>query len=372
MDVSELYALPDHEVIEDLLPWIDPQVIALGRARQYISESPGIIPIAVDPQGDGALYWADIGDYPYREWQHIFTIKTLAETGKIKNAFKSPMDILLDDDLFTDGIEPSGLIFHVSRCGSTLLGKSIARLDENIVVNQGAPLQRGFWAYLTRDWSDGLTTDERSLRMFRNLALAMTRKRASEQSTAFVKFISWNTLYVDFIRRTFPDVPAVFLYRDPVEVIASVKKATTAALVAKTTRQAGFLVGDSFEKAQGMSDVEYLAHCYANYFKAVLKSDHDGLSIIEYPHVTPGNLSIILGQGLNYPIDINRLSRMKEQFKVHSKDDQGKSVFKDDREQKQLSISSDEAQIINETCSRYIDRLRSAPCNLFKHVAKVA
>ena len=37
----------------------------------------------------------------------------------------------------------------------------------------------------------------------------------------FVKFDSWNTLDLALIRRAFPDVPWIFLYRDPVEVIVS-------------------------------------------------------------------------------------------------------------------------------------------------------
>jgi hypothetical protein len=37
----------------------------------------------------------------------------------------------------------------------------------------------------------------------------------------FVKFTSWNVLRLPLIRRAFPDVPFLFLYRDPVEVMVS-------------------------------------------------------------------------------------------------------------------------------------------------------
>src|SRR4029077_12190694 len=37
-------------------------------------------------------------------------------------------------------LKPSGLIFHMSRCGSTLVSQMLAALPSNIVVSQGNPL----------------------------------------------------------------------------------------------------------------------------------------------------------------------------------------------------------------------------------------
>src|SRR3546814_10810563 len=82
-----------------------------------------MIPVAIDPEGEGGscgkVYWADIGSYPYREWQHIFTVATLAQRGEIGESFATDFAILQDDRILADPIEPSGFLFHISRCGST-------------------------------------------------------------------------------------------------------------------------------------------------------------------------------------------------------------------------------------------------------------
>jgi hypothetical protein len=49
----------------------------------------------------------------------------------------------------------------------------------------------------------------------------MGRQRTSEQKAYFVKFTSYNVLFIDFIKAAFPDVPCLFLYREPGEVLVS-------------------------------------------------------------------------------------------------------------------------------------------------------
>ena len=147
--MTALYALPDHQVVTDLIPSVAERHLSLAQAIRVIRERPGLIPIAIDPSAGGRVLWADLGSHPFREWQFMYTVHRLAADGAIGEAFSTDMDILLADEILGDTISPSGLIFHISRCGSTLLAKALARSPRNIVINQGGPLQRGFWAYIT-------------------------------------------------------------------------------------------------------------------------------------------------------------------------------------------------------------------------------
>lgn len=363
--MTALFALPDHEVVGALLPGIEDNHLDRAEALRAIADNPGVVPVAIDPFGDGKIYWADIGDYPLREWQFIYTIKHLAEADAIGMTFTSDFDILDDDAVSADGIYPTGFIFHVSRCGSTLVAKAVARSEHNIVINQGGPLQRGFWSKLTNDWRHALEPTPENLARFRRLVLAMTRKRRSNQTTSFVKFISWNVLYLDFISRAFPDVPCVFLYRDPVEVIASVMKETTAALVSKGGRQAGFLVGEPGANTTAMTDIEYLAHCYANYFQTALKAVRKGIHLVNYTDITPATFPAILGRGLDAKIPTDEMSVMLEQFRFHSKDDEDATKFEPDAEQKIASISDEDTRMINRLCANLVRELDESPGNLF-------
>src|SRR6478736_6559388 len=53
---------------------------------------------------------------------------------------RTSMQTLLDHATKHPGIEPSGFIFHLSRCGSTLLSRMLAALPRNVVVSEPPPV----------------------------------------------------------------------------------------------------------------------------------------------------------------------------------------------------------------------------------------
>ena len=112
------------------------------------------------------------------------------------------------------GIPPTGFIFHVSRCGSTLLAHLLGRLDGALVLSEPGPVDSLIRAgrRLGRD---------RQLALLRAMVGALGQARAPGQNRLFVKFDAWNTLQHDLIQAAFPDTPRVFLYREPVEVLVS-------------------------------------------------------------------------------------------------------------------------------------------------------
>lgn len=50
---------------------------------------------------------------------------------------------------------------------------------------------------------------------------ALGLKRYLEEERLFIKYESWNTFHLPLIKQLFPDVPWVFMYRDPIEVMVS-------------------------------------------------------------------------------------------------------------------------------------------------------
>ena len=134
--MTELYALPDHEVVRASLPDIERHVVPTDEAVERINSNIGIVPLAISHEDGGRIYWGDIGQYPFAEWQYIFTVDKLAREGAIADPFVTEIDILKRDDLATDGIYPSGFVFHISRCGSTLTGKALARTPRHLVLNR--------------------------------------------------------------------------------------------------------------------------------------------------------------------------------------------------------------------------------------------
>jgi hypothetical protein len=112
------------------------------------------------------------------------------------------------------GIAPTGFIFHVSRCGSTLLAHLLGRLDGALVLSEPGPVDSLIRA------GDRLSRSRR-ITLLRAMVGALGQARAPGQERLFVKFDAWNTLQHALIRDAFPETPWVFLYRDPVEVLVS-------------------------------------------------------------------------------------------------------------------------------------------------------
>ena len=362
-----LYALPDHEVMENLLPAIRDQHLPVDRAVERLQSQPGLIPVAINPTGSGSVYFADIGDTPLLEWKFIYTIQRLAEEHAISEMFFTDLTILEHEDLVSDGISPQGLIFHVSRCGSTLFTKALARSPYNLTINQGGPLQEGFWAAITDHWQHPPEISESNIGMLRNLVLLMARKRRPEYQRCFVKFISWNIIYLALIRAAFPDAAALYLYRDPIEVIATVLQETTAVLRAKGHRQAYALTGLSPRVTGSMSDVEYLAHCYANYFNVVLnKTGSSRLHLVNYSQLMDcESFADILTRGFNLRPDDAELAQMRKQYRYYSKDDSDRTIFTGDAATMLDILPRSDKQLIGEICSEGLTRLDASSWNLY-------
>lgn len=112
------------------------------------------------------------------------------------------------------GIPPTGFVFHVSRCGSTLLAALLGRLPGALVLSEPGPVD----SILRAETRLGRP---RQLRLLRAMISALGQARTPGQNRLFVKFDAWNTLQLPLIRETFPDTPWVFLRREPVEVLVS-------------------------------------------------------------------------------------------------------------------------------------------------------
>jgi hypothetical protein len=126
---------------------------------------------------------------------------------------RTPIDELTAWHAASPGIPPTGFIFHMSRCGSTLVSRMLASLPENVVISEAGPID-----YLAR--AIAIPEETRSA-WLRAMVSALGQKRAGPETRCFIKFDSVTTDALAFIRRTFPTVPWIFLYRDPEEVLAS-------------------------------------------------------------------------------------------------------------------------------------------------------
>lgn len=135
---------------------------------------------------------------------------------------RTPIAELGEWHAVSPGMAPAGFIFHMSRCGSTLVSQMLAAMPETIMISEAFPvdwLARASWAP-EADRADWL----------RWMVSALGQKRAGSETRYFIKFDSPTVAALPFIRRVFPDVPWIFLYRNPEEVLASHLREPAAAM----------------------------------------------------------------------------------------------------------------------------------------------
>jgi len=130
---------------------------------------------------------------------------------------QTPVERLGDLCASRPGLSPAGFIFHMSRCGSTLMAQMLAALPQNVVISEPDPID----SVLRAHYKDPAIADEQRTEWLRGVVSALGQQRTPEQAHLFVKFDSWSIVELPLIRRAFPSVPWVFLYRNPVEVLAS-------------------------------------------------------------------------------------------------------------------------------------------------------
>lgn len=176
---------------------------------------------------------------PRVDWCHLgkhrFTDPFFEET--IARCFSDPFNLLFRHetplerlvDLYEakPGLTPSGFIFHVSRCGSTLISRLLATLPQNVVLSEAGPLDAVLRA---GDYLPALSHDAQA-DYVRAMIGALGQQRRPEERHLIVKFDAWNIHDLPLLRRAFPDVPWIFVFRDPVEVLVSHQRVTGAHMI---------------------------------------------------------------------------------------------------------------------------------------------
>ena len=170
------------------------------------------LPVAMLPGPDGPLVdWAHFGGAPLSE--PFFADSARKATARPFNRifrYATPLSVFIAGAGTEATVPPSGFIFHMSRCGSTLVSQMLAALPGSLMVSEAPPL----------DTAVQVAAHGRDLAPLKAMVAALTRPRAGERHV-FVKLDMWHSAALPLFRQAFPSVPWIFLFRDPAEVIVS-------------------------------------------------------------------------------------------------------------------------------------------------------
>jgi hypothetical protein len=179
-----------------------------------LCELKGFLPFLVDRDRDGhTLAWCDFGGVTLTA---PFFFNEVMQRGFMPNPrfISTPVDVLLYAEEVFAGLKPNGFIFHMSACGSTLLTNMLRALDRNIALGEPNVLHNVLALSRSEPAYD-------VVKLFKGCVSALGQRRLGIEENYVIKFGSPITVFQPIITRAFPDVPCVFLYRDPVEVLVS-------------------------------------------------------------------------------------------------------------------------------------------------------
>jgi hypothetical protein len=179
-----------------------------------ITQLKGYLPFLLNRDENGpTLAWSDFTNVPLEDPFFINGIMGRLFLPDPRFAL-SPLPVLLQAEEVLDGLKPDGFVFHMSACGSTLLMNVLRALPGMISLGEPNVL----FNILTLS---GAQSEDSVIELFRNCVIALGQRRLGDERHYVIKFGSATTVFLPLIVRAFPDVPRVFLYRDPVEVLVS-------------------------------------------------------------------------------------------------------------------------------------------------------
>lgn len=247
----------------------------------------GWIPIRVaSREGHVFADWCQLGERRFIEPFFEQTIeKCLRQPFSLVFRHETTMEALCEWAERAPGVPPAGFIFHQSRCGSTLAARMLAAVEENIVISEAPPID----AVLRVPGID----EAQRIAWLRGMVSALGQPRAGGERRMFIKFDAWHTFSLPLIKAAFPEVPWIFVHRDPLEVLVSQMRSRAAWMVPGVTTWVP--PGIDPATAWQIPAEEYIARVLAGVTMAALDALGDGSGrVVNYRDV-PGVLCRALG-----------------------------------------------------------------------------
>jgi hypothetical protein len=213
-------------------------------------------------------------------------------------------------------LKPAGFIFHLSRCGSTLITQMLASLPQTVVLSEAGVLERMLRSHERAPEA----SIAQHVAWVQWLVSALGQRRTGRERRLFIKFDPRNIVDLPLLRLAFPDVPWIFVYRNPLEVMVSNIRAASP-LVTRGILGPDFLNFD-ISLVAGMDDDEYAARVLGIIAETAARHVVSAQGrLIEYrqlPDIVWEDLARHFGLDLT-PEDVERLKQVAKLDAKHPK-----------------------------------------------------
>lgn len=268
----------------------------------------------VEKDNEVFFEWIYLGDIKF---QDPFFDETISRCKSHKSNSKmikvlSTAENLIEWSNEIESVPLKALVFHVSRCGSTMLSQCLATSSENIMVSEGPIIDE----ILRSDYFD----PEKKTLLLKSVLKFLGQKRFTEQKNLILKLDAWHIFKADFLRSIFPKLPFALLYRNPNEVLKSHQKLAGMHMVPNVISPSVF--GITVQEIEETDFQQYGALVLEKYFQGFLdfyESDHN-VTILNYNEGMKNAIEKFISFIHVHYAD-EELEKMFERLKKHSKNE---------------------------------------------------
>ena len=270
-------------------------------------------PIRFDLSGAAPVVdWADLSEERFVEPFFDQTVARWASGPRARPLVRTGLEALvaLDNE---PSLEPAGMIFHLSRCGSTLVSRLLGTLPGAVVLAEPSPLN----ALLGLD--PGRVEEATLVRLVRLLVRALGRCRHGDERHMVLKCTSWNIRRRAVLAAAFPETPWIWVQREPARVLASLLATPPGWLgLGVTPPRVAQLFGLDPAAVPATARVEFAARALGAMLEAAA-TDPAGRLTIDYADL-PGAVWQRVAPHFRLEADSAAIERMTAESRFYSKD----------------------------------------------------
>jgi hypothetical protein len=317
----------------------------------------GWLPVdAVVVAGRPGLQWIDMSGVALVEPFFQQTIdRRRAEHPAAEERF-TEFDTLIQLEKTFDSVSPSGFIFHSSRCGSTLVANACRAIESSTVLSEPPAVDK-LVARFSTDVDDQGTKELLYSVFLRATVAALAQCRTGNEQHLFIKFACCSVAQIERIRRIWPNVPCVFLYRDPVETIVSNMQNLPAWLQDEDHRVLAAITNTSSDEIAKMSKEELCARSIAAFYSTAHRVANDRTLLLNYNQLSTAAITNVL-KFFGVSPTATEMENIARQAHVYSKSTTTRT-FVADTEAKQHTATD----LIREVAARWANK----PYQLLEH-----
>lgn len=299
----------------------------------------GWLPVdAVVQDGRPGLWWMDMSGVSLTEPFFQQTVERARTDGNSRAELFTEFDVLVQLEKLLDSVPPSGFIFHSSRCGSTLLANACRAVADSIVLSEAYAIDKLIARFIT-DTTAGDVKEAVYSVFLRGVVHVLGQRRTGRERRLCVKFSCCSVAQIERVRRIWPQVPWIFLYRDPVETIVSNLSDVPPWLIDGDRRILASIVDASPAAVAEMTLAELCARAVGAFYEQAHRLANGNCMLLNYKQLSPAVISRTLSffNVSPSPTEMEAIARLNE---VYSKAVSGTRQFVADGEAKQKLASS--------------------------------